>query len=132
ARRAEEDERSDRPVRILQARARASQRVRDRLDRLVLSDDSLMETLLHMDELLRLALEQPVDRDPGPARDDRGDVVLVDLLLHHGLSLRLRPNCYFAFQSGEFAVADLGGSAEVTHSLRALVLHAKLVDPLCA
>ena len=81
--RAEEDERADRPVRILQTGARAAERVRDRLDRLVLADDALVEPLLHVDELLGLALEQPVDRDARPARDDGGDVVLVDLLLDH-------------------------------------------------
>ena len=57
--RAEEDERADRPVRVLQAGARAAQRVRDRRDRLVLADDALVQPLLHVDQLLGLALEQP-------------------------------------------------------------------------
>ena len=52
-------------------------------DRLVLADHAAVEALLHVDQLLGLALEQPVDRDPGPAGDDGGDVVLVDLLLDH-------------------------------------------------
>ena len=39
--------------------ARAAQRVRDRLDRLVLADDALVQPLLHVDQLLGLALEQP-------------------------------------------------------------------------
>ena len=81
--RAEEDERADRPVRVLQAGARAAQRVRDRGHRLVLADHAAVEALLHVDQLLGLALEQAVDRDPGPAGDDGGDVVLVDLLLDH-------------------------------------------------
>ena len=38
--RAEEDEAAERPVRILQAGARAADRVRDRGDRLVLPDDT--------------------------------------------------------------------------------------------
>ena len=56
--RPEEDERADRPVRILEPGARAAERVRDRLDRLVLADDALVQPLLHVDELLDLALEQ--------------------------------------------------------------------------
>jgi hypothetical protein len=50
-------------------------------DRLVLADEPLVEALLHVDELLGLALEQAADRDAGPARHDLGDVVGVDLLL---------------------------------------------------
>ena len=81
--RAEEDERADRAVRILQPGARAPERVRDRLDGRVLADDALVQPLLHVDELLDLALEQPRDGNARPRRDDGGDVVLVDLLLHH-------------------------------------------------
>jgi len=77
ARRAQEDKAADRPVRILEARARAAQGIRDRLDRFVLTDDTLVEALLHVDELLGLALEEPRDGDARPACDDAGDVVLV-------------------------------------------------------
>ena len=49
----EEEERADRAVRVLQAGARAAQRVGDGLDRLVLADDALVQALLHVDELLR-------------------------------------------------------------------------------
>ena len=55
----EEDERADRPVRVLQPGARAPQGVRDRLDRFVLTDDSLMKAILHVDQLLDLALHEP-------------------------------------------------------------------------
>src|ERR671933_485919 len=51
--------------------------VRARRDRLVLPDDALVQPLLHVDQLLRLALEQPRHRDAGPAADDVRDVVLV-------------------------------------------------------
>jgi hypothetical protein len=57
--RAEKDERADRPVRVLQARARAPERVGHGLDGLVLADDALVQPLLHVDQLLGLALEQP-------------------------------------------------------------------------
>ena len=79
--RAEEEERADRALGVRQAGARAAQRAGDGLDGLVLADDALVQALLHVDELLDLALEHPADRDPGPARDDLGDVLGGDLLL---------------------------------------------------
>ena len=57
-RRPEEDERADRAVRVLQSRARAPKRVGHRLDGLVLPYDALVEPLLHVDELLDLALQE--------------------------------------------------------------------------
>ena len=118
ARRAEEDERADRPVRVLQTRARAPERVGDGLDRRVLADDALVQPLLHVDELLDLALEQPVGRDPGPLRDDGGDVVLVDLLLHHRRSLGLRALGQLALELGQEPVADLRDPREVAARAR--------------
>ena len=55
--RPEEQERADRAVGILQPRARAAQRGRHGLDRLVLAYDPLVQALLHVDQLLCLALE---------------------------------------------------------------------------
>ena len=46
--------------------ARPADRVRDRLDCLLLVDDPRVQRLLHVDELLHLALHQPRDRDAGP------------------------------------------------------------------
>ena len=129
--RAEEDERADRAVRILQAGTRASQCVRNGLDRFVLADDPLVQTLLHVDQLLGLALEQPVDRDAGPARDDGGDVVLVYLLFHHRvLELRAVALRELAFQLRQLAVPNLGRAIEVSGALGAFVLRAQLVDAL--
>ena len=88
--RAEEDERADRAVRVLQPGACAAQCIRDGGDRLVLTDDALVQAILHVDQLLGLALEQAVDRDARPARDDGCDVVLVHLLLHQRIVLRTR------------------------------------------
>ena len=85
--RAEEEEGADRPVRVGEPGARAAQRVGDRLDRLVLADHPLVEALLHVDQLLDLALHQPRDRDPGPLGDDLGDVLLGHLLGQHRAAL---------------------------------------------
>ena len=126
--RAEEDERADRPVRVLQAGARAAERVRDRGDRLVLADDALVQALLHVDQLRGLAFEQPVDRDAGPAGDGRRDVVLVDLLLDHRVVLPALALGELALELGNLAVADLGDALQVAFALGALGLHAQLVD----
>ena len=50
------------------------------VDRLVLADHALVEALLHVDELLDLALDEPGDRDAGPLADDLGDLLDVDAL----------------------------------------------------
>src|SRR3954471_22641796 len=76
--RAEEHEGAGRALRILQAGARAPDRLRDDLDRLVLADDALVELLLHAHELLRLGLGELEHRDAGPHRDDVGDLLLAD------------------------------------------------------
>ena len=55
----------------------------DGLDRLVLADDALVQALLHVDQLLDLALHQAGDGDAGPLGDDLGDVLLGDLLGQH-------------------------------------------------
>ena len=49
---AEEDERADRARRVLEAGARAADRLRDRRDRLVLADDALVQRLLHLEQPL--------------------------------------------------------------------------------
>ena len=61
-------------------------------------------------------------------RDDGGDVVLVDLLLHHR---RLGPRLALGellLELGEDPVPDLGDAREVAEALLALGLHAQLVD----
>ena len=128
--RAEEDERADRTVRVLEAGAGAAERVRDGVDRRLLADDALVQPRLHLHELLHLALEEPVDGDLRPRRHDGRDVVLVDLLLHHRLR---RPDGLAALgelllERGQQAVADLGHALEVAVALGALGLHPQLVD----
>ena len=61
--------------------ARPAQRVGHGRDRLVLADDALVQLLFHAQQLGRLALQHRVDRDAGPAGDDRGDVRRFDHLV---------------------------------------------------
>src|SRR3954454_964072 len=76
--RAKEDERAGRALRILEARARAADRLRDDLDGRVLADDALVELLLHAHELLRLGLGELEHRDAGPHGHNVGDLLLAD------------------------------------------------------
>jgi hypothetical protein len=80
--RAEKNERADGPLRVLEAGAGADDRVGDGLHRLVLADDPLVQNGIEPQQLFLLALEQPRDGHAGPARDDLGDFVGGDFLLH--------------------------------------------------
>src|SRR5439155_8906629 len=124
---AEEDEGADRAVRVLQAGSGAAERVRNRLDGLVLADDALVQALLHVDQLHGLALEQALDRDARPASDHRGDVVLVDFFLDHR-ALRHVARLELALELGQLAVTDLGDALELPVALGALGFTAQLVD----
>ena len=113
--RAEEQERADRAIGIRQPGARTAQRVGDGLDRLVLADDPLVQALLHVDELLDLALHEAADRDARPFGDDLGDVLGGDLLLQEagvpvGPLLGLEQ---LALELRDAAVAQLGGALQI-------------------
>src|SRR5207237_8636348 len=56
-----------------------SPRLADRLDGLVLPDDSLVQPLLHLDQPLALFERQLGDRNAGEPRDDFGHVADVHL-----------------------------------------------------
>src|SRR5262249_25019798 len=118
ARGSKEDERADRPVRVLEPRARAPYGVSDCSHGLVLTNNPEVQSLLHAEELLALALEELVDRHSGPPRDDLVDVLGPDLLAQEAavalelaqLALLLRQ---VALELGDPAVAELGDLREV-------------------
>ena len=85
---AEEDERAGRALRVLDPGARAADRFRDGGDRDLLADHPLVEFLLHADQFLGLGLGQLEDRDPGPHRDDVGDLFFADFRPVAVLALR--------------------------------------------
>src|ERR687887_153020 len=60
------------------AGARAPDRLGDDLDRLVLTDDALVQLVLHPHQLLGLGLGELEDRDARPHRDDVRDLLLAD------------------------------------------------------
>src|SRR5204863_165439 len=72
------DERSDRPLGVLEPRPAAPDGARDHRDRLVLADHGLVHLVFHAEQARRLGLLQPRDWDPRPARHDEGDALLAD------------------------------------------------------
>ncbi len=74
-----EDERTTRTARVLQTGARAADRPGQALDGVVLTDDALVQLVLHAEQALRLLLGQLEDRDAGGRREDLGDELLGDL-----------------------------------------------------
>ena len=107
---AEEDERADRPLGILEAGAGATDGLRDDADRLFLADDPTVEGLLHVEQALRLLLGDAGDRDAGPHRDDLGDLLFVDRRLVAGdLGLPLGAQRIDRLAGGRLGLAQRGG-----------------------
>ena len=124
----------ERPVGILQPRAGPANRIGDGVDGVVLADDALVQPLLHVDELLHFAFHQPAHRNVRPARDDLGDVFLVDLLLQHaragwragGRRLLVLPN--LPLELGNAAVLQFGRLRVVAGALRLLDVVAQVLE----
>src|SRR6185436_723275 len=93
-----------------------------------------VQALLHVDELLDLALHQARDRDARPLADDLGDLVGVDLLREIDRRLQLLRSRLgvgeLLLERRDLAVAEAGGQLEVALALGALELHTGLVEPL--
>ena len=73
-----EDERADRTIRILEAGAAATDRARQRLDRLFLGDHRRVELLFHAQQSRRLGFLQAHHRNARPAADDERDFLLAE------------------------------------------------------
>ncbi len=129
---AEEDERAGRALRVLQARARAADRLRDDLDRGVLPDDALVQLVFHPHQLLRLGLGQLEDGDAGPHRDDVGDLLLADRGAVAGLAglPLLLELAFFFCVSWRSGVAQVRGLLELLRLDRGLLVAPRRLDLL--
>lgn len=74
-----EDERATGPLGVLQTRPRTPDRLRERLDGVLLADDPLVELVLHTEQPRGLLLGELEDRDARGGRQDLGDQLLVHL-----------------------------------------------------
>ena len=71
----------ERPVFVRKSRARAAERVRDRFEPLFLADHAFPKLVFDMHQLLGLGLQHLRDRNTGPLRHDRRDILFVHQLL---------------------------------------------------
>ena len=76
--RPEEQERTDRPARVLEVGAGTAEGLGDRLDGFVLADDAAFELAFHLEQLLGFLLLHPAERDTRPLGNDRHDVLVTD------------------------------------------------------
>ena len=128
ARGAEEEERAQRPVRVLQARPRAAHGLGNRDNRIALPDHPLADSLFHLEQLLALALQHPLDRHACPAADDTGDVVRSHFLAQQrvlGHALRLGE---LLLELGNPAIGKLARLAEIALPLRLLELDPRRIE----
>ena len=127
--RAEEDERAGRALGVLEAGARAPDRLGDDLDRRVLADDALVELFLHAHQLRGLGLGQLEDRDAGPHRDDVGDLLLADRrTLGRLAGLPLLRELALLLRQPTLLVAQVRGLLELLRLDRVLLGAARLLD----
>ena len=128
-RRPQEDERSRRALRVLEAGTRTPDRLRHGLDRVVLTDDPLVQLLFHAQELRGLFLGELVDGDAGPQREHLGDRLLVHLVEEVdalGAPLLLLRGALL--EQLLLTVAQLGGALELLSLDRGFLLALDLRD----
>ncbi len=82
-RRPQKNKRPNRPLRITEPRARSPNRIRHRAQPLILPHHPLPQTILHLHQLLHLALQHLRHRNARPLRHNRRNILLVHLLLQH-------------------------------------------------
>jgi len=115
ARGPEEDEGADGALRILEAGAGAQHGLGHRVDGLVLADDAPVEDLVQVEQLFALPFHEPGYGDAGPAGDDRGDLLVGDLLLEQAARAGVPAEARFGLRElplhvAEAAVLELGGA----------------------
>ena len=90
----QEKERADWTIRIGQPRTATTNGVRYRFDRFVLSNDALMQILLHTQQFLTFAFHHASHRNTRPARQHFGNLGIRHFITQqtHGFAFRLRGN----------------------------------------
>ena len=125
-----EQERAQRPVRVLQAGAGAAHRGGHRLHRILLADDARADRRFHLEQLLALAFHHPLDRNSRPAADHAGDVLTGHFLAQHRALGRAPASDKLLFKLRNAAVLKLAGLGEIAAALGLLELDPGRVELL--
>ena len=131
ARGAGEDERAGRSLRVLESGPRAPNRLRQRLDGLLLTDDALVQLVLHAQQAGGVVLGELGHGDAGHEGDHLGDQLLVDL--GHDVHVAGLPLPLALCLLGEqllLPVAQRGSLLEVLLVDRGLLVATHIRDPL--
>ena len=94
----------------METRPRAPHGGRDRLHRLCLADDALAERFLHFQKLVAFALQNLVDRNSSPARDDLRDVVGGHRFVHENAAAFRLGFGELSFEIGNDAISEFTGA----------------------
>ena len=117
ARGAKEQERAERPVRVLNACSASLDSLRDDAHGLILADNTLVQRIFEMQQLVAFALHQSCGRDTRPALDDLGDLLLRDLVAEQARLLAALRQPFLLlqllFRFGQIAVLQLRGLFEI-------------------
>jgi hypothetical protein len=121
--RAEKQERTDRPVRVLNSGARAQDGFRNLFYGFVLPDHALVEDVLQVQELLPLTFHQARNRNSRPFAHNFCNFFFGDTVVKQRIGgLRLFGDFFFGFQLlfefGQSAVFQFGGFVQVVDALR--------------
>ena len=110
----QEQERADGSRGVFQTCARAPHSIGDRDQGFLLADDTTTQGVFHRQQLFTLAFQHLLDRHPGPAADDPGDLLGIN---HLWAERVLRRGSFFlcqlALQLGDLAIGDLGRPLQV-------------------
>ena len=133
ARRAEEQERADRTIRVADAGARALDGLADLLHGLVLTDQAAVQHFIEVQQLLALALHELCHRDTRPFGDDTGDLLLGHGVVHEGVVALAALGCGLGlaellFEARQVGVLQARGLFVLIIALRLFDLGVQAVD----
>ena len=112
ARRAHENERADRPLRIGKTGAAAAHCIGDVRKRVILADHAHAQALFHVDELVDFAFEQAAGGNSRPLAHYASDFLFADFFFQHRVIFLQRGELFVGclqlfLRGGELAVTNL-------------------------
>ncbi len=115
---------------VLQPRPRPAHCIGDSAHRLVLTDHTLLQRLLHVQQLGALAFQHLVHGNAGPPRHHLRDVLRRHRLVDEARAFLILDHLQLSFEIGNDAVGEFAGSREVAAALGDLHFLSCSIQPL--